>query len=241
PGWERDVDDPLLVEDITRATDGDPSRRLGSVAELVERLSSLAQRREDARREADAARRAHEVQRALERTRARRPWIVATIAVLSIGLLASSLLWYRSERLRETAAMQAARAEAVADFLSDDLLGALSPGGSGFERDPSMREVLELASAQVAGRFADDPATRGGVHAALGQAWRTLGDRERSVAHLREAERHYAQAFGASDPLTLRTRYALVRTLASSNTPEHIAEASKLLDATDAMLGGRLY
>ena len=32
PGWERDIDDPLLVEDISRATDGDPARRLGSVA-----------------------------------------------------------------------------------------------------------------------------------------------------------------------------------------------------------------
>ncbi|HLT43588.1 MAG TPA: winged helix-turn-helix domain-containing protein [Luteimonas sp.] len=241
PGWERDIDDPLLAEDISRATDGDPSRRPGSVAELVEGLSSLPRRREQAQRSAEAARAAARAQRALEQARARRPWIAATIAVLSLGLVASSLLWYRSERLREAAAMQAARAEAVADFLSDDLLGALSPGGSGFERDPSVREVLELASTQVAERFPDDPATRGGVHAALGQAWRTLGDRERSVAHLRDAERHYARAFGATDPLTLRTRYALVRTLAYSNTPAHIAEAGTLLDATDAMLGSRLY
>src|SRR3546814_17212387 len=41
PGWERDVADPLLIDDITRATDGDPARRLGSVAALVERLSTL--------------------------------------------------------------------------------------------------------------------------------------------------------------------------------------------------------
>lgn len=45
PGWERDIDDPLLVDDIRRATDGDPVQRLGSVAELIERLSSLEQRR----------------------------------------------------------------------------------------------------------------------------------------------------------------------------------------------------
>lgn len=240
PGWERDIDDPLLTGDISRATDGDPARRLGSVAELVERLSTLPQRRTDAQRRAGSARAAEQAQRALEQARARRPWIAATIGVLSIGLLASSLLWYRSERLREAAAMQAARAEAVSGFLSDDLLGALSPGGSGFERDPSVREVLELASDQVGRRFADDPATRGGVHAALGQAWRTLGDRERSVAHLREAERHYARAFGPADPLTLRTRYALVRTLAYSNTAAHIAEAGTLLEATDAEVGPRL-
>src|SRR5690606_20558852 len=75
PGWERDIDDPLLVDDISRATDGDPARRLGSVAELVERLSSLPRRREDAQRRSLAARQAQDAQRALERTHARRPWI----------------------------------------------------------------------------------------------------------------------------------------------------------------------
>src|SRR5690606_33678018 len=92
PGWEREIGDPLLVEDITRATDGDPALRLGSAAELIERLSSLPARREDAERRALAARQAQDAQRALERTRARRPWIGATIAVLAVGLLASSLL-----------------------------------------------------------------------------------------------------------------------------------------------------
>ena len=61
------------------------------------------------------------------------------------------------------------------------------------------------------------------------------------MAHLREAERDYARAFGPADPLTLRTRYALVRTLAYSNTAAHITEAGALLDATDAMLGTGLH
>lgn len=240
PGWERDIGDPLLVEDIQRATDGDPARRLGSVAELIERLSTLPRRRAEAAQHDAAARAALASQRALERTGARRPWIIASLALLSIGMIASSLLWYRSERQRQAATMQAARAEAVARFLSDDLLGALSPGGAGYERDPSVREVLEHASLQVANRFADDPATRGGVHAALGQAWRTLGDRERGVQHMREAVRNYAQAFGETDELTLRTRYTLARNLAFANAAEYFEEAGRLLDATDAAAGARL-
>ena len=43
-------------------------------------------------------------QRALEHTRARRPWIIATIVMLSIGLLASSGLWWRSEQQRKSKA-----------------------------------------------------------------------------------------------------------------------------------------
>src|SRR3546814_3864895 len=53
--------------------------------------------------------------------------------------------------------MQAARAEAVVRFLSDDLIGALSPGGAGFERDPTVREMLEHAAGPLAERFGDDP------------------------------------------------------------------------------------
>ncbi|WP_176693234.1 protein kinase domain-containing protein [Arenimonas terrae] len=240
PGWERDIADPLLVDDITRATDGDPSRRLGSVAELIQRLSQLEQRRDEAERSAQAARDAELSRQSLERTRARRPWIAATIGVLSIGLLASSALWYRSELQRRDAALQAARAEAVARFLSDDLIGTLSPGGSGFERDPTVREMLEQAGKPLTGRFGDDPATRGSIHAALGDAWRTLGDRERAATHLRAAIEDYTRAFGADDELTLKARYGLVRTLAYAGSADGFAEARSLLDEADRLAGARL-
>src|SRR3546814_15919764 len=86
--------------------------------------------------------------------------MLATVAVLGIGLIASTLFWYRSEQQRHDATMQAARAEAVVRFLSDDLIGALSPGGAGFERDPTVREMLEHAAGPLAERFGDDPATQ---------------------------------------------------------------------------------
>ncbi|MFC3716919.1 winged helix-turn-helix domain-containing protein [Luteimonas soli] len=241
PGWERDIADPLLVDDITRATDGDPVRRLGSVAALVERLSTLPRRRDEATRAAETERESQHAQHALERARTRRPWMLATIGVLGVGLLASTLFWYRSEQQRHDATMQAARAEAVVRFLSDDLIGALSPGGAGFERDPTVREMLEHAAGPLAERFGDDPATRGSIHAALGDAWRTLGDRERGADHLRQAAREYAQAFGdAADP-TLKTRYSLVRTLAYGGTAESFAEAGRELEATDRLAGNRLH
>src|SRR5690606_20866252 len=140
PGWERDIDDPLLVEDITRATHGDPARRLGSVAALVERLSALPRRRDQAARDAAAERAAQHAQPARELARARRPRVRATMAMLAIGVLARTLLGTRSGRERHDATRPAARAEAVVRFLSDDLIGALSPGGAGYERDPTVRE-----------------------------------------------------------------------------------------------------
>ncbi len=38
PGWERDISDPLLREDIAACVDGDPARRLPSAADLADRL-----------------------------------------------------------------------------------------------------------------------------------------------------------------------------------------------------------
>ena len=57
-GWERDIPDPLLREDIAACVDGDPVRRLPSATELATRLRSL-----DARRAEEDARLANESSR----------------------------------------------------------------------------------------------------------------------------------------------------------------------------------
>lgn len=53
PGWEREVPDELLREDIIAATDGDPAHRLASVGVLADRL----RRRTAHRRGTDYSRR----------------------------------------------------------------------------------------------------------------------------------------------------------------------------------------
>ena len=55
PGWERDITDELLREDLARATDVNPQQRLPSVAEFTRRLRELPVRREAA----DSERRIH--------------------------------------------------------------------------------------------------------------------------------------------------------------------------------------
>ncbi len=58
PGWERDIPYALLREDIAACVDGDPARRLPSIADLATRLRSL-----DARRAEQEARLADESNR----------------------------------------------------------------------------------------------------------------------------------------------------------------------------------
>lgn len=239
PGWERDIDDPLLREDIAAATDGDAACRIASAAELAERLRRLPGRHaERARREADEQA-ALQLRHALERTRARRPWIVASIAVLCIGAIGMGLLWRYSERQRAAAQLQAARAEASMRFF-DQALGTLSTGTSGYGHDPTIRQMLEYVAASENGYLSTDPKVRGDIRTLLGRSWRLLGEPARGAIEYRAAARDYAQAFGESHELTLKTRYVLVRTLTYMQTAQAFAEAGALLDETDRLAGARL-
>jgi len=49
PGWENEVDDPLLRQDIVDCVAGNPERRFASARELADRLRDLPQRRARAR------------------------------------------------------------------------------------------------------------------------------------------------------------------------------------------------
>jgi class 3 adenylate cyclase/serine/threonine protein kinase len=88
-GWERDVGDELLREDIAACVEGDPSRRLPSCGELVARLNTLEQRRRS---------------RVQERTRQRRSrWVrveTAALAVLTVLVVLLTIAYLRERRLR---------------------------------------------------------------------------------------------------------------------------------------------
>ena len=86
PGWERDIPDPLLREDIATCVDGDPARRFPSAADLAERLLKLDERRAAALREnqrvAALERRAY--RRGLWRAAAMASGVVAIVSALAV-------------------------------------------------------------------------------------------------------------------------------------------------------------
>ena len=92
PGWEVKVSDPLLLEDIRGCVSGIPEQRF-SASELVDRLSRLAERRD----EHEAARLAQE----RESKRQRRMRLLAAAAVVLTVLSAlSAFLLLRERELR---------------------------------------------------------------------------------------------------------------------------------------------
>jgi WD40 repeat protein len=120
PGWERDVADPLLREDIAACVEGRPARRLTSASDLAERLRSLEARRaklaeeQRTREEAALARRLAE-----EARRRRRQYFFAscigaaiTIAIAMFALQESRRAGAELELRQEAEAARAQEQEA---------------------------------------------------------------------------------------------------------------------------------
>lgn len=233
PGWERDIDDELLREDIAAATDGQPGRRLASAALLGERLRGRRMRYAERDRLRAAEARALHAERMLDRSQARRPWIIVALVLLVTGLGAS--LWqYRRVRVaRDDAQQQAAIAQASNRFLNEDLLGAGIGDDSPawYERNPSLREILDAAAQRLDTRFAGEPLLLAGLHQTLGRAYRSTGAFARAATQLQAAATLFAHTLPAGDSRTLLAQYELAGVLANLS---QFREAHLLLDAADA-------
>ena len=169
PGWEADVKEPLLREDIAEAACGDPSKRLNSAAALVERLLTLDQRR-IRRDELEAAKlRAQVAERKLAEARARRPWLVLAVIALALGFGFSFALYRRAAHERDIANRQTKIASSISHFLSDDLLGRSNPFASGKSAE-SLMDAIKQASPSIDRQFQDEPLIAARLHQTIARA-----------------------------------------------------------------------
>ena len=111
PGWESDVSDPLLREDIADAACGDPARRLESAAEFAERLRTLDRRRAELLEMSRAKERAQLSERRRAQARARLPWIVLSAVVAVVAVAAVFVTFKKSS---PTASLPTPRIKTVA-------------------------------------------------------------------------------------------------------------------------------
>ena len=108
PGWERDIEDELLRDDIGSCIDGDPKRRLKSADELATRLRGLSARREELRKRRMGARR----RRLLTASSIVGP--IVTLLILGFAFQQTRLVG-EATRQREAAEAASARAQASAE------------------------------------------------------------------------------------------------------------------------------
>lgn len=206
----------------------EPAQRYASAADLGRDLDNLLQSRPI------VARRPHLSIR-LRRYAQRHP--ARTVAWLMGGLLLTAtptvfaVTEYRL-RLEITRAKERAEAEAgtradIMRFFNGELLGAVAPDRVG--KDATMRQVLDVASDKVEGRFPGRPLVEAEIRTTLGKTYADLGELEVAERHLLRATALYAQHAGLRDRaflaaqrqlgsvLSFQERYAELETLLRSN------------------------
>ena len=198
-GWERDIEDALLREDIAEAASGDAQLRLASAAALAERLRSLAARRAE-RAEAEAlAQRNAEIARELQRARERRPWVIAASTALALGVLVSGALYVQARRDRDAARREGRIAEQINLFLANDLLARSNPFKAG-KSDETLVAAVTQAAPQIDRRFPAEPEVAAQLHHTIAKALDRRGDWDQARHEYGRAEALWRAAEGPASP-----------------------------------------
>ncbi len=232
PGWEADIDDELLCEDIALAAAAKPLRRLLPARGLARSLQHLEERREQFLHNRDAERQHARMQRTIERQRARRPWLIATAAALALGVGAGSALYVKALEAGRAARENAAVADAVNRFFNQDVLGAASPYASNGNREPTVREALDRAIARIDERLRDQPIVEATVRMTIGQVYGEAMQIPQAIEQEQRALELFERHLGPDDVRTQQARYRLATDLTDDS---RFTEAKTLIDSTDTL------
>ncbi|MES1196347.1 MAG: tetratricopeptide repeat-containing protein kinase family protein, partial [Steroidobacter sp.] len=229
-GWERDIEDELLRDDIRAATEGNPTHRLSSVHALIDRLQALDERRQLAQQEYQAELIANQTRDALRRTQARRPWVIAAGFLLLAGLTTSSWLYIRAihvqQQLLQAKAQtqqQAIGAQTVTAFLGNDVIGAADPFNGAATQQRTVKEAMTNAVDNIDGKFTHDPITEASLRMVLGDIFMHMADGAAAENQWQRAVAVLTPAGSAALPSLLQSHYGLAQALMQQLKPDKAA------------------
>lgn len=213
-GWEHDIADPLLAEDVRAATEGRPERRLASVAQLIDRLESLEQRRAQREETAEISRQMELASNRIKEMRSRRPWLLALALVIAAGSLGSAWFGVQARSAQRDAERASVRSRAVSDFLNLDVLRSADVTQLGAGRiNVSLIEVVARASDRVGERFKDDMPVLGQIRRQLGDIYLGMYFSDQAEDEYRRAITVFESSVPAGDPELLVARFGLAEAL----------------------------
>jgi serine/threonine protein kinase/tetratricopeptide (TPR) repeat protein len=217
----------------------DPARRYASASALADDLRRYLA---DEPVEAGPESRAYRISKFVRRNR------VGVIAggIAAAGVLAGSVFSVafgvqavaarEAERTqRVEAERNAAIAQAVNDFLRDDLLSAVDPTRTA-DRDITMREVLDKASESVGDHFADQPLVEAAIRATLALTYERIGYPVEAEPHRRRELEIYTEVATDDDKRAVTARTSLA---ANMMVQSRFDEAVGLLTRNIELVGDR--
>jgi tetratricopeptide (TPR) repeat protein len=155
--------------------------------------------------------------RARKFARRYRAALATTAAFVLVLIVAAGIsIWQsvRATKQRDRADAQAAVAQAVNDFLQNDLLAqasAATQSGPSTKPDPDLkvRTALDRAAARITGRFDRQPEVEAAIRDTMGQTYIDLGVYPEARKQLERALELNRRVLGEKNPRTLKTASSL--------------------------------
>jgi len=132
----------------------------------------------------------------------------AVLAIIVAGLIASTALYFRAEEARRSETTARTQAQAVTDFLTQDLLASVFPERAR-NQEVTVRYILENASRDLEGRFAGSPLAETQIRETLGVTYQKMGDYAAAEPHFQRALALRREHLGEGHPATLASLKAL--------------------------------
>ncbi len=231
PGWQNQIDDAILRQDIEATVNLDPALRLKSAAELATRLRTLDSRRREQRefdqKQADAA----EAVARYQTLQARLPWIWTAVAGLGVGLALSLFFYARAAEARNRAVAAAAHAEKLTKFDQQmfDFVDSDSAPAHTITAEGMIDRSVPLVDA-----IKDDPQTQTELYNFLGSDYADLGAYDKADAVLGRGLKLDEQIYGEDSVQTAKTLVILSQLRGNqgqTQISEQMAEKAYAIDS----------
>jgi hypothetical protein len=148
--------------------------------------------------------------------------MAAVFVVLALGVVVSTWEAVRARKAERAAAAEAATAEAINDFLQNDLLAqasAANQSGPSTKPDPELkvRTALDRAAARITGKFERQPEVEATIGDTIGQTYVDLGLMAEGQKQLERASQLQRSVLGSENPKTLKTMDHLAHAIRIAN------------------------
>ena len=189
---------------VTKALEKDKTRRYAAAADVADDIRRYLA---DQPIVAHPPSTSYQLQKFARRHRALAAGTAAVFLVLIAGIIVSTWQAVRARRAE-------AAAQAVSDFLQNDLLAqasAANQSGPTTKPDPDLkvRTALDRAASKIAGKFNNEPQVEAAIRDTIGQTYFDLGLYPEARKHLERALDLHRRFDGQNSPKTLNTTMRL--------------------------------
>lgn len=186
--------DPDLATIVGKNLEKDPSHRYQSVGALADDLDRYLQNQPIIARPPSTF---YHLRKAFLRHKASFAFAAALLVLLTGSSVSLAIFSARARAARDEAEREAARANAIKDFLMETM-GSANPI-DGKKRDITVLEALKTSSARIGPAFASQPDVEANLRFTIGTTYMRLGAYEEAEEMVKDALRLWTPAPGKED------------------------------------------